>query len=50
MSQRQKLSEWVMQPGTGKAVELRQGQILRIEQVEGGLGLVRPTPPAQRQA
>jgi uncharacterized protein YcgI (DUF1989 family) len=29
------LSEWVMQPGTGKAVELLAGQILRIEQVEG---------------
>jgi uncharacterized protein len=26
---------WIMQPGTGKALELRQGQILRIEQVEG---------------
>ena len=36
MSERQKVFEWVMQPGTGKAVELRQGQILRIEQVEGG--------------
>jgi uncharacterized protein YcgI (DUF1989 family) len=36
MSARQKVWEWVMQPGTGKAVELRQGQILRIEQVEGG--------------
>jgi uncharacterized protein len=36
MSERQKISEWVMQPGTGKAVELRRGQILRIEQVEGG--------------
>ena len=36
MSPRQKVWEWVMQPGTGKAVELRKGQILRIEQVEGG--------------
>jgi len=36
MSEREKAWEWVMQPGTGKAVELRQGQILRIEQVEGG--------------
>ena len=29
------LFEWVMQPGTGKAIELLAGQILRIEQVEG---------------
>src|SRR5262245_28325585 len=36
MAPRQIISEHVMQPGTGKAVELRQGQILRIEQVEGG--------------
>jgi uncharacterized protein len=36
MSERQKVWEWVMPPGTGKAVELRQGQILRIEQIEGG--------------
>ena len=36
MSARQKVSEWVMEPGTGKAVELPPGQILRIEQVEGG--------------
>jgi uncharacterized protein YcgI (DUF1989 family) len=28
--------EHVIQPGTGKAVEMRAGQILRIEQVEGG--------------
>jgi len=28
--------EHVIQPGTGKAVEVRAGQILRIEQVEGG--------------
>jgi len=35
MSDRKVLSEWVMQPGTGKAVELLAGQILRIEQVEG---------------
>lgn len=27
--------EWTMQPGTGKALELRKGQILRIEQAEG---------------
>ena len=36
MNARQKVWEWVMEPGTGKAVELSQGQILRIEQVEGG--------------
>jgi len=35
MSERKVLSEWVMQPGTGKAVELLAGQILRIEQTEG---------------
>ena len=27
--------EWIMPPGTGKAVELQAGQILRIEQIEG---------------
>jgi len=30
------LSEWVLEPGTGKAIELLAGQILRIEQLEGG--------------
>lgn len=35
MSERPVLFEWVMQPGTGKAIELLAGQILRIEQVEG---------------
>jgi uncharacterized protein YcgI (DUF1989 family) len=35
MSARKVLFEWVMQPGTGKAIELLAGQILRIEQVEG---------------
>jgi len=35
MSDRKVVSEWVMQPGTGKAVELLAGQILRIEQTEG---------------
>src|SRR5712672_1162382 len=35
MSDRKVLFEWVMQPGTGKAIELLAGQILRIEQVEG---------------
>ena len=28
--------EWTMLPGTGKAVEVRAGQVLRIEQVDGG--------------
>jgi uncharacterized protein len=35
MSARKILFEWVMPPGTGKAIELLAGQILRIEQVEG---------------
>src|SRR5579871_2797115 len=35
MTGRSVVFEWTMQPGTGKAVELRAGQILRIEQVEG---------------
>jgi len=30
------LSERTLEPGTGKAIELLAGQILRIEQVEGG--------------
>ena len=33
--QRDLLFEHVLQPGTGKAIEMRQGQVLRIEQVEG---------------
>ena len=33
---RKQLSELVLEPGTGKAIELLAGQILRIEQVEGG--------------
>jgi uncharacterized protein len=36
MSARQKISEAMMQPGTGRAIELLRGQILRVEQVEGG--------------
>jgi uncharacterized protein YcgI (DUF1989 family) len=36
VSAREPIAEWVLQPGTGKAVEVRAGQILRIEQVEGG--------------
>ncbi|ODN65829.1 DUF1989 domain-containing protein [Methylobrevis pamukkalensis] len=35
MSERKVVFEWTMQPGTGKAIELLAGQILRIEQVEG---------------
>jgi uncharacterized protein YcgI (DUF1989 family) len=35
MSGRRAILEWVMEPGTGKAIELRAGQILRVEQVEG---------------
>ena len=30
------LNTLVLEPGTGKAIELLAGQILRIEQVEGG--------------
>ncbi len=33
---RQVLFTHVLEPGTGKAIELLAGQILRIEQVEGG--------------
>jgi uncharacterized protein YcgI (DUF1989 family) len=36
MTRRETVFEWLLQPGTGKALELRAGQILRIEQVEGG--------------
>ena len=35
MSARKILLEWTMLPGTGKAIELLAGQILRIEQTEG---------------
>jgi hypothetical protein len=35
MRKRKILFEWVMQPGSGKAIELLAGQILRLEQVEG---------------
>jgi uncharacterized protein len=30
------LNEFVLEPGTGKAIELCRGQILRVEQIEGG--------------
>jgi uncharacterized protein YcgI (DUF1989 family) len=36
VSAREVIAEWILQPGTGKAIELRAGQVLRIEQVEGG--------------
>jgi uncharacterized protein YcgI (DUF1989 family) len=36
MSGRSVVDEFIMEPGTGKAVELLQGQILRVEQIEGG--------------
>ncbi len=35
MSERPPLRQCVMQPGTGKAIELRAGQILRVEQIDG---------------
>jgi uncharacterized protein YcgI (DUF1989 family) len=35
MSQRKILRELVIEPGTGKALEVRRGQILRIEQTAG---------------
>ena len=33
---RELLDERVIEPGTGKALELLRGQFLRIEQIEGG--------------
>ena len=36
MNADERIASWVLQPGTGKAIELRKGQVLRIEQVEGG--------------
>ncbi|WP_421758927.1 DUF1989 domain-containing protein [Devosia sp.] len=33
---RVELNSFILEPGTGKAIELLAGQILRIEQVEGG--------------
>jgi uncharacterized protein YcgI (DUF1989 family) len=35
MSQRKVLHELVIEPGTGKAIEMKRGQVLRIEQVVG---------------
>jgi uncharacterized protein YcgI (DUF1989 family) len=36
MSKLEVLQEIVIQPGTGKALEVRRGEVLRIEQIEGG--------------
>ena len=36
MSERKLINRWVLEPGTGKAIELLAGQILRIEQIDGG--------------
>ena len=36
MTARTIVSEFTIEPGTGKAIELLKGQILRVEQVEGG--------------
>jgi uncharacterized protein YcgI (DUF1989 family) len=36
MTSRKIIADFVLEPGTGKAIELLKGQILRIEQVEGG--------------
>src|SRR5215469_2398440 len=36
MTERAILSQLMIEPATGKALELRRGMILRIEQIEGG--------------
>jgi uncharacterized protein YcgI (DUF1989 family) len=36
MSARESVLDWTLQPGTGKAFEVRAGQVLRIEQVDRG--------------
>jgi uncharacterized protein YcgI (DUF1989 family) len=36
MSARPALFEWTIQPGTGKALPVKAGQILRIAQIDGG--------------
>ena len=36
MSTGELVCSWTLEPGTGKAIELLRGQILRIEQIEGG--------------
>ena len=35
MADRKQIAEYVLEPGTGKALELRRGQVLRIEQIVG---------------
>ena len=35
MSERKIIQQLVIEPGTGKALEVLRGQMLRIEQVEG---------------
>src|SRR4051794_5670394 len=35
-AERAELGRWQIAPGTGKAIEVRAGQVLRIEQIEGG--------------
>jgi len=36
MASREILSQFILAPGTGRALEIKRGNILRIEQVEGG--------------
>lgn len=36
MPERRKIVEFDLEPGTGKALELRKHQVLRIEQIDGG--------------
>lgn len=36
MTPRRLVAEWLLQPGTGKAIEVPARHVLRIEQVEGG--------------
>lgn len=36
MSGRKVIQEFILEPGTGKALELREGQLIRIGQTEGG--------------
>ena len=36
MTERKILHHFTLQPGTGRAIEVRKGQVLRIEQIEGG--------------
>jgi uncharacterized protein len=36
MTDRELVTDFILEPGTGKALELKKGQVLRIEQVEGG--------------